>query len=185
MTPTYEQLRTGWFPAGNPLTMFLDRVPSVFQPGSTYHAIVPDYQRERKWTRLQSARYVGTLLENGRMPLPFIFQRWPESRREPPPDEILDGLQRLTALNGFMTEDAPAEMTDGQIVRLSDFTPADRRMIGHIPLTVQYVSLPTRADVLRLYIRLNRGGTVHTDEEIERVRLLLTMEQQFAARGAK
>jgi len=34
----------------------------------------------------------------------------------------------------------------------------------------------TRADRLRLYLRLNRGGTIHTDDEIERVRAMLAAE---------
>lgn len=183
MTPTYEQLRAGWLPPTTPLTLFLEYVPDVFTEGA-YYAVVPDYQRQRVWTRTQSARYVGSLLENGRLSMPFIFQRWPESRSQRP-DEIVDGLQRLSALRDFMVADAPAMLSDDRIVRLSDFSDVDKHRIGGIATTVYYVSLPTRADVLRLYIRLNRGGTVHTDEEIERVRMLLAMEQQFAAGGAK
>ena len=184
MTLTYEQLRAGWLPPTTPLTLFLEYVPAVFTEGDSYYAIVPDYQRQRVWTRTQSARYVGSLLENGRLAMPFIFQRWSEPRSQRP-DEIVDGLQRLSALRDFMVSDAPAMLSDDQIVRLSDFSDVDRHRIGGIATTVYYVSLPTRADVLRLYIRLNRGGTVHTDEEIERVRMLLAMEQQFAAGGAK
>jgi uncharacterized protein with ParB-like and HNH nuclease domain len=164
--------------------MPLKRVATVFQPDGAYYAIIPDYQRDRVWTRSQSARYIGALLEDGKATLPFIFQRWPETRLQRP-DEIVDGLQRLSALRDFMVADAPAELLNGQIVRLSDFTPEDQRLLGWIPLTINYVSLPTRADVLRLYLRLNRGGTVHTDEEIERVRMLLAMEQEYALGGAR
>jgi hypothetical protein len=145
-----------------------------------YAAIVPDYQRDRVWTPKQSALYVGAMLENGptMAALTFVFQRWPESRHTPPPDEIVDGLQRITALRDFMSHDAPAELSTGEVLRLSDFDAADQHRIGAMLATIQYVTLPTRAAVLSLYLRLNRGGTVHTDAEIDRVRALLAKETQ-------
>lgn len=42
---------------------------------------------------------------------------------------------------------------------------------------LRIVCCPIRADVLLLYLKLNRGGSVHTDDEIERVRDLLRVEQ--------
>jgi hypothetical protein len=35
----------------------------------------------------------------------------------------------------------------------------------------------TRTECLELYIRLNRGGTPHTEAEIERVREMLEIER--------
>lgn len=175
---TYATLRKGWLPPGNPISIPFRRIPSIFEPDGAYAAIVPDYQRDRVWTPKQSALYVGAMLENGptMAALPFVFQRWPESRHTPPPDEIVDGLQRITALRDFMAHDAPAELSSGDVVRLSDFDAEDQGCIGGMHATIQYVTLPTRAEVLRLYLRLNRGGTVHTDAEIDRVRALLAKE---------
>lgn len=36
----------------------------------------------------------------------------------------------------------------------------------------------TRKESLELYIRINRGGTVHKESEIENVRRLLAMEKR-------
>jgi len=37
--------------------------------------------------------------------------------------------------------------------------------------------LPTRKDVLQWYLQMNTGGTVHTEEEINRVKMLLEKEE--------
>lgn len=179
---TYAELRAGWLPRGDTCSLPWEYVYQVFIIGSTYHAVVPDYQRGRVWTTEQQALFVGAVLEDGPVVCaqPLTFQREPEIRGRSTrdvPDEIVDGQQRLHAVCQFMCGGLEARLPNGARMRFQDFTPEDRKRIGGLFFTIRYVGMPTRADVLRLYLRLNRTGTPHTDAEIERVRALLAKEQ--------
>ena len=55
-----------------------------------------------------------------------------------------------------------------------DFTGAFRGL--NYSLQWQVTECKTRADVLRLYLMINTGGTPHSPEEIARVRALLDEE---------
>lgn len=133
----------------------------------------PDYQRASVWTDDQCSNFIGFIAEGGQSPLVWI-QRWPNYD-----DELVDGLQRVTALRRFYLGEVPMELTDGTRVYLRDFSEADQKMLvgnGGPVLTIKYVKYENRADVLRFYLRLNRGGTVHSDAEIDRVKALLAGE---------
>lgn len=140
----------------------------------------PDYQRGRVWSDQQAARFIGFLAEGGEAP-PVFVQRWPISRTGPtPPDEVVDGLQRITAVLRFAVGEVPMETATGERAYLRDFSEEDQRCLrgqAGLKLTLQMVQCRTRAEVLALYIRLNRGGTPHSEQEIERVRALLAQEQ--------
>lgn len=131
----------------------------------------PDYQRGHVWTDEQAARFVGHLIEGGATPM-LIVNRDPTYNRH---DEVVDGKQRITACYRWYKGEIPAELTDGRLVYRRDLDETGQRYITGMTGAVQeigYVQLD-RAGILRLYLRLNRGGTVHTDEEIARVRALL------------
>ena len=156
-------------------------LPSAKQGGATYRyilkemdvgrLIIPDYQRGRVWTDEQSALFVGFVLTGGQPP-PIWIQEHPDSETE----EIVDGLQRLSAMRLFMEGAIPAELPNSQRVWRKDLDGDCDGMLKGLYLTKMIVCLPTRADVLRLYLRLNRGGTVHTEAEINRVNELLARE---------
>lgn len=173
---TYRQLRKRWLHPIGTETFFLG---SLRRRVSGHDSLRlndhPDYQRGRVWTDDQAARFVGFLAEGGTSP-PLFIQRW----RHDPVDELVDGLQRVTALLRFASAEIPMETPTGERAYLFDFSEDDQRLLlgpAGLRLQAQYVECPTRAEVLALYIRLNRGGTPHTDAEIERVRGLLAAER--------
>lgn len=133
----------------------------------------PDYQRPAVWTDQQAALFVGSWLEG--LDLPKIYvQRYQSARTGghgwfDRPLEVVDGQQRLRSLYRWATCEVPAELSDGRLVWYADTDAADRRRMD---VRVTYVDL-ARADQLRLYVRLNRGGTAHTDAEVEKARALL------------
>lgn len=179
MAVTYESLRAMWPRSGGTenfgMTSLARRVEDTLDP----LLLNPDYQRGPVWSDDQCARFIGFMAEGGEPPVIFV-QRWPASANKP--DEVLDGLQRMTACLRFFRNEVPMELTDGTRVYLSDLSEKDQRLltssVSGPNLTIQYVQCETRADVLRMYLRLNRGGTIHTDAEIERVRTLLTAETE-------
>lgn len=131
----------------------------------------PEYQRGHVWTVKQQEAFVGHMLEGGATPI-VILNRDANYRL---PDEIVDGKQRLTAVVAWICGEIAARLTDSTRVYRTDFSADDQRLImGPVGphFTAGYVHL-NRADVLRLYLRLNTGGTVHTDAEISRVQAML------------
>ena len=156
-------------------------LPKTVQGGITYtyllremesgRLIVPDYQRGRVWTPEQAGLFVGFVLTGGQPP-PIWIQQHPDADRE----EIIDGLQRVSAMRDFFADKIPAILPNGAEVYRADFDPDCGGLFRSLHITKMIVSLPTRAEVLRLYLRLNRGGTVHSDAEIRRVQELLLQE---------
>lgn len=142
----------------------------------------PDYQRGPVWTQQQQARFIGHVLSGGEVPL-IICQRYdgPEHCTSgdwlDAPVEVVDGQQRLRAICAFVNGDVPAELLHGgRWVQLwwNDFDEQERRNRA-CSSRIMFVDLP-RAERLRFYLRLNSGGTVHTTEELERVRAMLAEE---------
>jgi hypothetical protein len=50
------------------------------------------------------------------------------------------------------------------------------RIRMHASFKWRVCNLETRAEILQLYLNINAGGTPHTKEELDRVRLMLEKE---------
>lgn len=137
----------------------------------------PDYQRDHVWTPAQMCRFVGYFLVIQRMPL--LFLNYGDRRAPARVCEVVDGKQRLTSLLLFTAGQIPAWLPGdehgGMPVWWASFDEVDRRCAPNV--TCARVYLPTREAVLRFYLNLNAGGTVHTTEEIAKVRDMLAAEQ--------
>lgn len=77
----------------------------------------------------------------------------------------VDGLQRITACLRFLNNEIPVF---GHF--LSEYEDSLSNLIA---LEFVINDLPTKKDVLKWYIELNTGGTVHSEEEIARVKNML------------
>lgn len=134
----------------------------------------PDFQRAHVWTRNQQIAYVEYQLMGGEVGrnLTFNCRGWQTSLNEDDygPYQIVDGKQRLAAVRAFMGDKLPAF---GHL--RSEYT-------GHLRLFHGFkwriCTLETRAEVLRLYLNINAGGTPHTKAELHKVSLLLKREQE-------
>lgn len=129
----------------------------------------PDFQRGHVWEYSQQVKYIEYILmkpqKGPSTSLIFNCTNW-DCYSNIPEENIIqcvDGLQRITALTGFLKNNIPAY---GRL--LNDYE--DQRYLKSVYVQFYVNSLPTRADVLKYYIQLNSGGTVHTSEEIERVK---------------
>ncbi len=130
----------------------------------------PDYQRGHVWSREQREAYVGYHLIAQRTPLVFVNSGPSGLDRY----EVVDGKQRITSLLMFIDGEIEAVTPDGQRLRWEDFDEVDQRCAPNLKCGI--LRLGTREQVLRFYLGLNAGGTVHKPEEIERVRELLAAE---------
>ncbi len=128
----------------------------------------PDYQRGHVWSDAQRTAFVEHGLMGGEtgMVITTNCPGWMADFRGP--YELVDGLQRVTAVLSFLRGEVPAF---GRMV--SDYT---GRMPGGLYFQWRIMCLPTRAEVLKQYLLLNAGGIAHSAAEIARVRALLDAE---------
>jgi len=130
--------------------------------------INPDFQRGHVWTEEQQIKYIEYLLKGGQSAR-IIYFNHPGWMKNFKGDFVcVDGLQRITAVMKFMKNELPVFGT--YYKDFKDEIPFD------IDLLFNVNNLKTRKEVLQWYIEFNSGGTVHTEDEINRVKELLEKE---------
>lgn len=135
----------------------------------------PDFQRGNVWTEEQQIAFIEFFLRGGKTarivyfnsPVYGVYNDHKESDLD---DTVIcvDGLQRITALLRFLRNEIPVF---GHYFREYEDRP---RMTQTLKININ--ALKTRAELLEWYIQFNSGGTVHTKEEIDRVKALLELE---------
>ena len=130
----------------------------------------PDFQRAHVWNPNQQRRYVEFILRGGRSARTLYWNCSTWDNRMDTPLQLVDGLQRLTAVREFLGD------------RLAVFGRFFGEFTGKLRLAgpdfvMNVNNLPDRSAVLQWYLDLNDGGVQHTEEEIVRVRKLLAEEQ--------
>jgi len=132
----------------------------------------PDFQRGHVWTEQQQIAFVESVLRGGAKNARVIYLNNPNWMRyidRPYKDFVcVDGLQRYTAIKRFIRNEIKAFE-----YYYNEFE--DNLRMKH-DMKININDLPTRKDVLEWYIQFNSGGTIHTEEEIERVKKLLEAE---------
>jgi len=126
----------------------------------------PDFQRAHVWTYEQQVAYVEYVLKGGEVSrtLTFNCPGWNSDWRGP--YVIIDGKQRLEAVRRFLRGEL---LAFGRY--FSEFT-GSMRLTGP-SFRWNVCALESRAEVLRMYLNINAGGTPHTPVELSRVRQLL------------
>ena len=130
----------------------------------------PDYQRDYCWTEEQKVAYMEFVLRGGKSSNILLFNcpGWMMDFRGP--FELVDGKQRINAILGFLHNEFPVFGS-----YYSEFT--DKFRLCPFSFKIVINDLKTREEVLSWYLDINSGGTVHTDEELNRVRRLLKDER--------
>lgn len=125
----------------------------------------PPWQRGHVWTDDQRGNFIGHLLTGGMVPHIIV--------REPTfgalgKYQVVDGKQRLTSVLRWKENLFPA-LIDG-------YDPLWYRDTDHHwsvqNIRADYVRVALESELLTLYLRLNSGGTPHTREQLERVRVM-------------
>jgi uncharacterized protein with ParB-like and HNH nuclease domain len=118
----------------------------------------PDFQREHVWTQKQQEKFVEFLLRGGKTGAILFNQNKKEF-------VLVDGLQRLTAVLRFLRNEIKA--FGHFIAEFEDTIPYN------LSLRFEINNLKTRKEILRWYVDLNSGGTVHSEGEIARVQAMI------------
>lgn len=129
----------------------------------------PNFQRGHVWTEEQQIAWLEFFLKGGKTSRVIYFNKpsWHRNVPEGAYDDYVcvDGLQRLTAIQRFINNEIKVfgsyynEFTDSLSVRST------------IKLNVN--DLKTEKEVLQWYVDMNTGGTIHTDDEIDRVKQMI------------
>lgn len=137
--------------------------------------VCPDFQRGHVWTEAQQIAFVEFCLRGGGSSRTLLFNcpGWQHASAIGQM-VLVDGLQRLTAVQCFLAGEIPAF---GHF--LKDYE--DPRRLRNQRFSIYVNDLPTRAAVLEWYLQLNAGGTPHAAEEISRVQALLDAEPKPTA----
>lgn len=134
----------------------------------------PDFQRGHVWSDAQRSAYIEALFR-GQAPAEILFNcpGWSVSAKDTDIGhwrmQCIDGLQRLTAIRRFAANQLEifgSETTES--LAGTAFSPKRTRFM----FTIKVYAFERRADLLGLYLDLNGGGTVHSEAELSRVRLL-------------
>jgi hypothetical protein len=128
----------------------------------------PDFQRGHVWDEPKQIAFVEYLLRRGRSGLIIYFNCPHYAMGERKDFVLVDGLQRITACLNFLNN--KIKVFGNYYLEYEDKISSD------ICLYFNVNELKTRKEVLRWYLELNTGGVLHTDEELNRVRILLDKE---------
>lgn len=129
----------------------------------------PDFQRGNVWTEEQQIKYIEFLLRGGKTAKVIYFNHphWNSEDSKYKDFVCVDGLQRTIAIIAFVNN--KFKVFNCYYKDFEDTPRADIRL--------NINDLQTRKEVLQWYIEFNSGGTIHTDEEINKVKELLEKEE--------
>lgn len=136
----------------------------------------PDFQRSHVWSIENRQAFVLFLLKGGHSSRDIYFNHpnWMNSFKTTPENGfvLVDGKQRLESVRMFLNNEL--SILGGHYFK--DFE--DRMGMFGAQFIFHVNDLPTRKEVLQWYLDLNSGGVAHTEEELNKVRHLLQLEQQ-------
>ena len=131
----------------------------------------PDFQRGYVWTLDQKIAFLqwGFIGGKSGMELYFNHPNWMDNSED---GEMLliDGKQRLTTVLDFLNNKIP--IFDGNYY--NDFE--DKMHTMDPGFSVHVYKMKTRKQILEWYLMMNSGGSIHTPDEIDKVKKLLEKE---------
>lgn len=132
--------------------------------------LVPEFQRGHVWTDKQQIAYIEFFLRGGITGRDIYLNNpsWHTSVPDGAYNEFVcvDGLQRITAWKRFINNEIP--VFGSYYKEFADRFDVTRTMRLHIN------DLKTEQEVVRWYLEMNSGGTPHSEEELSRVRGILS-----------
>jgi len=138
----------------------------------------PDFQRGHVWNIQQRISWVEYFFKGGVTGRVIYFNcSWFLDNEKSGYDNmvIVDGLQRLTSFLMFLDNEIP--IFNGHYYK--DFEDKLRVADACDNLKFNINDLKTKKEVLEWYLQMNTGGTIHSQEEIKKVKNLLKKEENL------
>jgi len=133
----------------------------------------PDYQRDYVWTLDQKSRYIEHCLHGGRQGRDVWLNCPGWMRNYKGPFEVVDGKQRINAVLGFLHNEVPIFGNNYYKDIEGPLPYSKAEFIIHVN------DLPERWMVLQWYLEMNANMTIHTDEELDKVKVLIEQEKNI------
>jgi hypothetical protein len=132
----------------------------------------PNYQRDYVWNIEQKQNFVGAFLENCKS-IPPIWMNWVSIDHNRSHSEVVDGKQRINACLNWLDGDFEAICPCGETVAFKDLNKVDIRNINmSVTFVWNFVEL-SDIDVMKYYLKLNSGGTVHSADDLNKVKNMI------------
>ena len=168
---------------------YLDVTVTEFAKGYGAVEMNPDFQRGHVWTPAQQQYYIenamrGAVPTSG-MTIQFNCRNFDTLKTDAPESDLpdglqcIDGLQRWTAVRGFMAGEVRPFGLSIDDLRGTDYDP---RRMTYSRFRLAVFSFQEKLEVLDHYLALNAGGTPHSDAELLRIR---TMRDELARQKAE
>lgn len=150
------------------VTMYWSMMPEWLQHRAIASGIdlSPIFQRDRVWSQTQKTKYLEFRLSGGNTSKDIHWNTASSTRAWDEPLLLMDGKQRIDAVLEFLDDRVPVF---GHL--FSEYSGTPDSTFAQFHFHTHNFQDPD--DILRWYIDMNRGGVVHSDDEIERVRALL------------
>lgn len=136
----------------------------------------PDFQRGHVWSEDQQTKFIESMLRNtvGESALtihfnnPYYKGHKPKNTDLPKGFQCIDGLQRLTAILNYL---------DGKIYPfgydVNFFNSQYEYSSSYLHIYIAIYSYEKKKDLLEHYLAINNGGTVHSVEELNKIRSMI------------
>ena len=157
----------------------IENTISIFVDDCSRHGgrfdLEPDFQRGHVWDEGKQIAYVESFMRHT-APATFKFNCATYNdfvqKGDLNPDDMvcIDGLQRITALRRFVAGEIKVF---GHDCAYFNDTPFSMQRMNYT-FIMEIFTFTHKKDLLQFYIDLNSGGVVHTQEEIERVRKMMS-----------
>jgi len=162
--------RMGAYEVNVSLRYLIHHIESQMEPGAACLDMDPDFQRAHVWSDQQRIKFIEYILKGGRSGRIIYTNCVGWSGNCQGPYVLVDGKQRLSACLKFLNNEIPV---------FGDNFYSDIDKIPHgIGLKWHVNDLKTRAEVLQWYLDLNTGGVIHTEDELNKVRVLLKEDKE-------
>lgn len=149
------------------IEMVLSKFNHIVEDTKTREIDIPFYQRNFVWSDEQISLLIETILLG--LPLPLIFLEETENGLF----EIIDGSQRIRALNAFFRENKKLKglkiLTQLNKLLYQDLPPAIQRQLNNTSLRIivmQYADDSEKDISNEIFKRINTAGTMATKMEI-------------------
>ena len=126
-----------------------------------------EYQREYVWKEKQQQEFLNAIVKG--MPLSAISAAKDEGVFQ---YEIVDGKQRLTTLQLFVTDQITIELEDEKVF-FSQLSPAEQNSFLNFSLPMILLQKADRQTRIQYFININFGGVPQSEDHHQKVRNLL------------